>query len=129
MRDFLAKGEKAAFLTRDLIIKLNSLKKILREERRLGNHKLINLALKEAALITDKIYDHVRIYDVNGKLATIDLQSIEVTQQQQTMDLQNESSICNFYNNVAAKRGEILSDKSFSGPALQNERNAIIGQQ
>jgi hypothetical protein len=72
-KEFLSKGEKAAFLTRDLIIKLNALKKILKEEKRLANPKLITQGLKEASHITDKIYDNVRVYDLNGKLATIDL--------------------------------------------------------
>ena len=87
MREFLSKGEKAAFLTRDLIYKINSLRKLFKEEKRLVNFKLIGQAIKEVTSITDKIYDNVKIYDVTGKLVTIDLQSIEVTQQQQTMDL------------------------------------------
>lgn len=36
--------------------------------------------MKDVNGISEKIYDHVRVYDVNGKLATIDLQTIEVTQ-------------------------------------------------
>ena len=43
------------------------------------NFKLIGQAIKEVTAITDKIYDNVKVYDVSGKLATIDLQSIEVT--------------------------------------------------
>lgn len=98
MKEFISKGEKAAFLTRDLIYKINSLQKLVREEKKLVNSKLIAQSIKDVTAITDKIYENVRVYDVSGKLATIDLQSIEVTQQQQTMDLVNESSICNFYN-------------------------------
>ena len=79
MKEFISKGEKAAFLTRDLIYKINSLSKLLKEEKRLSNFKLIGQAIKEVTTITDKIYDNVKVYDVSGKLATIDLQSIEVT--------------------------------------------------
>lgn len=115
MKEFISKGEKAAFLTRDLIYKVNSLQKLVREERKLVNSKLIAQAIKEVTAITDKIYENVRVYDVSGKLATIDLQSIEVTQQQQTMDLVNESSICNYYNGAAKKQG----DGSFSNQDKQ----------
>jgi len=115
MKEFISKGEKAAFLTRDLIYKVSSLQKLVREERKLVNSKLISQAIKEVSAITDKIYENVRVYDVSGKLATIDLQSIEVTQQQQTMDLVNESSICNFYNGVVKKQG----DGSFSNQDKQ----------
>lgn len=41
MKDFLKKGEKAAFLTRDLIIKNHGVKKLLKEEKKLTNQKLI----------------------------------------------------------------------------------------
>ena len=136
MREFLSKGEKAAFLTRDLIYKINSLRKLFKEEKRLVNFKLIGQAIKEVTSITDKIYDNVKIYDVTGKLVTIDLQSIEVTQQQQTMDLQNESSICNFYNNAAFKKfndptAGIIGVTSFSGGGGQvdKKKNTIITNQ
>ena len=82
MKEFLSKGEKAAFLTRDLIIKINQFSKLIKEEKRLSNIKLISQSIKDLTMVTNKIYDHVRVYDVNGKLATIDLQTIEATQQQ-----------------------------------------------
>ena len=66
-------------MTRDLIYKINSLSKLIKEEKRLSNFKLIGQAIKEVTTITDKIYENVKVYDVSGKLATIDLQSIEVT--------------------------------------------------
>ena len=100
MKECIAKGEKAAFVTRDLIIKVNQLMKVMREEKKLANPRLVTQAIKEVTNLSDKIYEYIKVFDVNGKLATIDLQSIEATQQaqQQTIDLQNESSICNFYN-------------------------------
>lgn len=79
MKDFLGKGEKSAFLTRDLIIKLNNLQRILKEEKRLTNGRLISTTVKELNQVSDKIYDNLRAYDVNGKLVTIDFQSIEAT--------------------------------------------------
>ena len=79
MKAFLVKGEKAAFLTRDLIIKVNGLQKLMREEKRLTNGRLISQCMKELCAATEKIYDNIRVYDVNGKLATIDLQTIEAT--------------------------------------------------
>jgi hypothetical protein len=88
IQDFISKGEKAAFVTRDLIIKVNILTKIMREEKKLTNPRLVGQSIKEVTNLTDKIYEYIKVFDVNGKLATIDLQSIEVTQaQQQTMDL------------------------------------------
>ena len=79
----------------------------MKQEKRLVNGRLLSTTVKELNQVSDKIYENLRAYDVNGKLVTIDLQSIEATtQQQQTMDLQNESSICNFYNNAANKNVE-----------------------
>ena len=57
MKDFLKKGEKAAFLTRDLIIKNHGVKKLLKEEKKLTNQKLITQGLKEMQKTTEKIYE------------------------------------------------------------------------
>lgn len=80
MKELIQKGEKAAFLTRDLIIKLNLMSKIVKEEKKLSNPRLVSQQIKEVIHLTDKVYENIRAFDVNGKLATIDLQSIEATQ-------------------------------------------------
>jgi hypothetical protein len=73
MNEMIFKGEKAAFVTRDLIIKINQLQKLMREEKKLSNPRLVGQAIKEVINLTDKIYDYIKIFDVNGKLATIDI--------------------------------------------------------
>ena len=42
MKELIQKGEKAAFLTRDLIIKLNLMSKIVKEEKKLSNPRLVS---------------------------------------------------------------------------------------
>jgi len=79
MKECITKGEKAAFVTRDLIIKVNQLMKVMREEKKLANPRLVTQAIKEVTNLSDKIYEYIKVFDVNGKLATIDLQSIEAT--------------------------------------------------
>jgi len=73
VKELIEKGEKAAFLTRDLIIKVNLMQKIVREEKKLSNPRLVGQSIKELAALTDKIYENIKAFDVNGKLATIDL--------------------------------------------------------
>jgi hypothetical protein len=73
MKEFISKGEKAAFVTRDLIIKVNQLTKVMREEKKLVNPRLVGQSIKEVTNLTDKIYEYIKVFDVNGKLATIDL--------------------------------------------------------
>lgn len=53
---------------------------MIREEKKLVNPRLVSQAVKEVTNLTDKIYEYIKVFDVNGKLATIDLQSIEATQ-------------------------------------------------
>lgn len=72
MKEFFKKGEKAAFLTRDLSFKLNQLQKLLKEEKHLNNQKLIHRALIDVLLLGDKIFENIKVYDVTGKLSTID---------------------------------------------------------
>jgi len=53
--------------------------KVMREEKKLANPRLVTQAIKEVTNLSDKIYEYIKVFDVNGKLATIDLQSIEAT--------------------------------------------------
>ena len=71
MKAFIQKGEKSAFTTRDLLIKLNSLSKTIysSEDR---NKQFLSQGFKEITVLTNKIYDNLRYYDLNQKLATID---------------------------------------------------------
>jgi len=45
----------------------------MREEKKLSNPRLVGQSIKEVTNITDKIYEYITVFDVNGKLATIDL--------------------------------------------------------
>jgi hypothetical protein len=45
----------------------------MREEKKLSNPRLVGQSIKEVTNITDKIYEYIKVFDVNGKLATIDL--------------------------------------------------------
>ncbi len=73
MKELIDKGERAAFLTRDLVIKINIMQKIVREEKKLSNPRLVSQQIKEVTQLTEKIYDNIKAFDVSGKLATIDL--------------------------------------------------------
>ena len=73
MKELIDKGERAAFLTRDLVIKINIMQKIVREEKKLSNPRLVSQQIKEVSQLTEKIYDNIKAFDVSGKLATIDL--------------------------------------------------------
>ena len=66
-----AQGMEAIFL--------DYLMKVMREEKKLANPRLVTQAIKEVTNLSDKIYEYIKVFDVNGKLATIDLQSIEAT--------------------------------------------------
>jgi len=73
VKELIDKGERAAFLTRDLVIKINIMQKIVREEKKLSNPRLVSQQIKEVSQLTEKIYDNIKAFDVSGKLATIDL--------------------------------------------------------
>jgi hypothetical protein len=73
VKELIDKGERAAFLTRDLVIKINIMQKIVREEKKLSNPRLVSQQIKEVTQLTEKIYDNIKAFDVSGKLATIDL--------------------------------------------------------
>lgn len=77
MKEFFKKGEKAAFLTRDLLFKNTQLQRLLREETSLRNQRLIMSTMNQVMQTADKIFQNIKVYDVNGQMTTIDFLSIE----------------------------------------------------
>ena len=41
------------------------------------NQKIISEVMKDTMKISDKVFENMRIYDINGKLSTIEFQTVD----------------------------------------------------
>jgi hypothetical protein len=93
------------------------MQKLLKEERQMTNHRMISQLILDAIMFSDKIFEYLRIYDVNGKFSSIDYQTLDNGSAQQTIELMsNDNSLSNFYNNyINAQSNDNPNDNALSG--------------